>query len=294
MMNANSIVTLAEYKAYAKVKDTKQDLFFQNMINAVSDLIEECIRRPARLQSFPDVIYNGTGTDEIIPVYTPVYSLMSGAKTDLQYRVDPLSAWQNLITDDMNRVLIDQANPCYIRLFGALFPFGEQNVKLSTKAGFAKITKVYDELFGTGNGVLVTFTGSLLKVPIVKGSAKVVATLTDTTAVSVTDNGEGAFVGTGITSGTIDYETGDVALTFSDDVKIDTNILITYQFYAVPGEITLVCLEKIQEIHEESAVGVGRLGQRSRSLPNSGGTDSYYELSDRHRAMLAGYVKPMV
>lgn len=60
------------------------------------------------------------------------------------------------------------------------------------------------------NGTTTTFTGTYTAVPIIPGSLQVVAG-----AVVGVDNGSGAFTGTGIASGTLDYTTGAISVTFT-------------------------------------------------------------------------------
>jgi len=63
---------------------------------------------------------------------------------------------------------------------------------------------------GTGDGALVTFGATLAPAPVRKSSITITAA-----AVTGTDNGSGAITGTGIASGTINYVTGALSVTFS-------------------------------------------------------------------------------
>lgn len=76
------------------------------------------------------------------------------------------------------------------------------------------------------------------------------------------------------------------------------NIKICYiaGYDPVPGPIVRVCIEAVAEIFKESAQGSGRLGQHSRSvggLHASSAIDVFIDLGDRHRALLAPYVRMM-
>lgn len=62
---------------------------------------------------------------------------------------------------------------------------------------------------GTGNNSTTTFSGTIANAPVIPGSVSVT-----NNAITITDNGEGAFTGAGAT-GTINYATGAVSVTFS-------------------------------------------------------------------------------
>lgn len=62
---------------------------------------------------------------------------------------------------------------------------------------------------GAGNGVTTTFSGTLGPTPLTAGKQAVVAS-----SVIGVDNGAGGITGTGISSGTINYVTGAVSVTF--------------------------------------------------------------------------------
>ena len=65
------------------------------------------------------------------------------------------------------------------------------------------------QTLGTGNGALTTFSGTVTPAPFSSGSLAVTAG-----SVFGLDNGSGAFVGTGVLSGTVNYTTGAVSVTF--------------------------------------------------------------------------------
>ena len=81
---------------------------------------------------------------------------------------------------------------------------------------FVMIGDLYSALaggsIGTGNGSQVTFTGTLAPIPIYPSSVFVQDT---TSGITALDNGNGTLSGTGITSGTINYDTGAISVTFS-------------------------------------------------------------------------------
>lgn len=84
---------------------------------------------------------------------------------------------------------------------------------------------VIDENIGTGNGALSTFSDTLVNIPIQKYS--VVVGLDNTTDL-ITDDGFGNLSGEGLTSGTVNYETGAISLVFSAAVNSLVSITADY------------------------------------------------------------------
>jgi len=87
--------------------------------------------------------------------------------------------------------------------------------------------KIEDESIGTGTGVLATFSGTLLKTPVVEFSV----VITDGTQ-TVTDDGSGKLTGDIDASGTntIDYTTGSYNVTFAAAPALDADIVCTYRY----------------------------------------------------------------
>lgn len=77
---------------------------------------------------------------------------------------------------------------------------------------------------GTGNDVLFTFGGTLSTTPVLPHSVSVTA---DT--VVATDDGNGVLSGTGIASGSIDYATGAISVTFTVEPVGAVDILAEYR-----------------------------------------------------------------
>lgn len=75
---------------------------------------------------------------------------------------------------------------------------------------------------GTGDGVVVTFTATLFKV-----RKSTLTALVDAVAQG-TDNGAGAIAGAGVAAGTIDYDTGDLSVTFAAAPANGKAVTITY------------------------------------------------------------------
>jgi phage tail sheath protein FI len=78
-----------------------------------------------------------------------------------------------------------------------------------------------------GNASLTTFTGRLMNLPNRK-NVTITTTLTGAISVNVTDNGTGSFSGTGVSSGTVDYMTGEISITFSAAPTAGTPVYVAY------------------------------------------------------------------
>lgn len=81
------------------------------------------------------------------------------------------------------------------------------------------------ETIGTGNGSATAFSATLAWTPVLAGKVKVVAA-----SVSGVDNGSGAISGTGIASGTIDYTTGAISVTFSAAPANGVAVQVSYEY----------------------------------------------------------------
>jgi hypothetical protein len=73
------------------------------------------------------------------------------------------------------------------------------------------------------------------------------------------------------------------------------NIKLSHKagYVSVPDDIKRVCLEMVAEIYAESNMGRGRLGQSSIGSTAGGvnSSDDFYQLSERHMAVLRRYRK---
>lgn len=98
-----------------------------------------------------------------------------------------------------------------------------------------RASRVLSEWMGEGNAALQTFTGTLKGAPLKDGSLVVNAG-----AIIGTDNGDNQLSGTGVTSGTIDYETGAFSITFA--VAPASGVQIYASYYKVPSA-TSVCVQ---------------------------------------------------
>jgi len=90
-------------------------------------------------------------------------------------------------------------------------------------------SEVSAQTLGTGNGTLVTFAGSIGRTPLRKGSIQITTVVGGAAVVGV-DNAAGAITGPHITTGTVDYATGAVSVTFDAAVTNLAIVLATYQW----------------------------------------------------------------
>jgi len=95
-----------------------------------------------------------------------------------------------------------------------------------------------EEKIGTGDGTTLVFTHTALKIPVKKSSVKITYTIS-TTEYEATDDGAGVITGTSC-SGTIDYETGEISLTFTsapddtEDILLDATATNKHIISALP------------------------------------------------------------
>lgn len=85
--------------------------------------------------------------------------------------------------------------------------------------------KTVKQNIGTGDGITVTFTPSLTSTPVAKTS--VVVTIA-AESIQATDNGYGLLLGRGLKSGTINYTSGAVSLTFLNPPLLGDVIAASY------------------------------------------------------------------
>lgn len=106
------------------------------------------------------------------------------------------------------------------------------------------VTPTTGESVGAGNGSTTTFNHTLAGVAgstglnprVIPGSVTIAAG-----SVTATDNGAGALSGTGISSGTINYQTGAVSITFSSAPANALAITAAYSVFATPALYIGLC-----------------------------------------------------
>ena len=81
-----------------------------------------------------------------------------------------------------------------------------------------------------GSGAISSLSSALDFTPVQSGTLVVSGKLGNGTVIAGTDNGAGAIAGTGITSGTVDYTTGAVAITFTSAVSAGTDVVAVYDY----------------------------------------------------------------
>ncbi len=106
------------------------------------------------------------------------------------------------------------------------------------------VTPATGESVGTGNGSTTTFNHTLAGIAVSTGvNPRVIPGSVTITAGSVvaTDNGAGVLSGTGISSGTINYETGAVSITYSTAPANALGITAGYSVFATPALYIGLC-----------------------------------------------------
>lgn len=99
----------------------------------------------------------------------------------------------------------------------------------STYCESRMVVGVVDEAHGTGNGTPGPYAFNLTNTPIRRGTTVITAG-----AQSATDNGNGEFTTSPLGgSGSINYTTGAISITFANNVGGGTNITVTYDYH--PG-----------------------------------------------------------
>ncbi len=93
---------------------------------------------------------------------------------------------------------------------------------------------VKNETIGTGDGTTTSFSGTLTKTPINTNSVIVYYTIAGTNY-TANDDGNGNITGTNISSGSIDYNTGSISITFSTAPDNGSNITVDYKSSLTEG-----------------------------------------------------------
>lgn len=87
-----------------------------------------------------------------------------------------------------------------------------------------------NEIVGGGTGAQVLFNNTLVYIPIRRGKLRITHTQAATVITDGVDDGNGVLSGSNIASGTINYETGAIAITFTAAPDAATNILVSYEY----------------------------------------------------------------
>lgn len=127
---------------------------------------------------------------------------------------------------------------------------------VETFSEFYSAEYVSEEAFATGNGTKVTFTGSLKWTPVRALDADYGFSVTLSDGVETfTDDGAGAFVGDAGGSGTINYTTGEVSITFNTAVVSAVSVTATYYYNSESNS-------QIPEVELELTMSEVRAGTR--------------------------------
>lgn len=127
--------------------------------------------------------------------------------------------------------------------YATLIFVDEYKVKgLLTKLLEFACTNKFTQNLGTGNGSTTIFSTTLSNVPVAKGQCRVKFKIGGT-VYDVWDNGEGAFVHAQITSGTINYATGAISVTFALAIDNAYVMVILYTTGA-EGQDWLIMLQQ--------------------------------------------------
>jgi len=98
-------------------------------------------------------------------------------------------------------------------------------------AGTYSSELINNELVGSGNGILLAFTNTLIFYPLRRSKIRVTHTVGAVVVTDGRDNGNGVISGTNIAAGsTINYETGAIVLNFTVAPDNLTNILVSYEY----------------------------------------------------------------
>jgi hypothetical protein len=94
-------------------------------------------------------------------------------------------------------------------------------------------SEIVGQELGTGNGSTATFSGTLSDAnhrPLRTKTIQITGLITATGVAIAVDDGAGALTGTHITTGTIDYGTGAVSVTFDANIADKAVVVATYQW----------------------------------------------------------------
>lgn len=110
-------------------------------------------------------------------------------------------------------------------------------------------TVVASEAYGTGNGSTVTFAHTATHLSVVPGTVTIIAG-----SVVATDDGLGHLTGTGIASGTINYATGVVSITYSTAPANALAITMGYSYANPTSGIVTMGVDQMPTLNADSVV----------------------------------------
>lgn len=138
----------------------------------------------------------------------------------------------NLVVNVQDSVGYDSANDRFyvdLKTLSTSYTHWSNLPLTGTKIYDAVANSVSGESIGTGDGSTTSFSHTTANLPVEPKSVSVKYTISGTSYTG-TDDGEGNITGTDLT-GTINYDTGDVSLTFSSAPDNGTAITMDYSYY---------------------------------------------------------------
>lgn len=167
-----------------------------------------------------------TGNNSNFFSWTNYPNIDASARLLFVNNIDPIQQYSGGAVSDFIPALTSTETPfeAYGTGDGTPGPFvhAEANPPIVPTSVLIQI-KVNNEAYGTGTGVAGPYVYTVANPTIVKGSI----TITESTGGKVvTDNSFGQLQGQG--SGTVDYTSGFISVTFSSAVAVASNITITY------------------------------------------------------------------
>jgi len=110
-------------------------------------------------------------------------------------------------------------------------------------------TSVVDENIGTGNGATANFTHTAAHLSVVPGTVTVIAG-----AIEATDDGNGNLTGTGIFSGTINYFSGNINISYSTPPASGLPVTLDYSYANPTSPILNIGVDQIPTLSLDAVV----------------------------------------
>lgn len=172
----------------------------------------------------------------------------------------------NLGTQSFNEVaVVDYSHPPIITTMEPLADQGELAPGLmASEDGNGKVVPYdqYTEVFGTGDGAVTDFTGTLSNAPVMPGRVEV----TDGSETFVDDE-QGNLESDAGGTGTINYLTGEISVSFNSAPSTDADVQASY-VNRIAGVVTLRC-----DTANEDAASVLEHGTVARNMLSRNGSE---------------------
>jgi len=135
---ANAIITIDQAMRYLKKiagQDEDQDDIIQDLINQCSGSIERFLQGPVVVQEFIEELYCGESKRTLNVRNWPLVGLIDNDPDNLQWQPVPTDAWRTLETE-IKYIMVKPDKPWQFYLFNQYFPIGDNNIKVSYRAGY--------------------------------------------------------------------------------------------------------------------------------------------------------------